>query len=234
MKKYGNSQRSFMMLSKEKLKTFCYEGLSHEKRKAINKASRNGIVVKKIFQLEDHWKSMQAVFKSTARRTQYGLPEEYYTEKEEEWKMRLRVEFALPNRDWFGVWKGQELLGYLYSCLIDDMAFLLVTKFNSDFLDLRPSDALHYHILEYYRDQPDCYMVTAGENNPMVSSIDRFKKGYGFEVVNYPSVSIVNRVAKNVIRVVLDSATLVVKERTDSKRNLRYQLETMRNSLNNW
>jgi uncharacterized membrane protein YjjB (DUF3815 family) len=115
------------------------------------------------------------------------------------------------------------------------VAFLLVTKFNSDYLEARPSDALLYHVLSYYRDKPGCHMATAGEANPMVPSIDHFKKSYGFEEINYPAFSHTNLFVKTAIQGALACGAIAVKwQSADSKRNLRYKVERMRRGLTNW
>jgi len=231
----SNQVMTFMMISEEDLKSFCFEKLPREKRKAIKRARKSGVVVKQLTTLDGNWNALQKIFVSTAMRTQYGLPPEYYTKQENLWRRTLSREFELGNREWFGAFINGKLVGYLYACIVDNFAWLLVTKFDFEFNQARPSDALHYHVIEFYRGHPDCRAVCAGETNALTPTIDRFKRQWGFKPKEYSAYQTVNRPARLVISGLLGTADMILGwQDAGSKRNLRYTIRGFRESLNKW
>jgi Acetyltransferase (GNAT) domain len=229
-----NSSMSFMIIPGEKLNDFGFITLPHEKRKAINRAKKNGIEVHRLETIEEHWSSLRDVFISTSRRTKYGLSESYYRENESDWRQGFRKEFELNGRDWFAAFCGKKIVGFLYSCIVDGRAFLLVTKFDDSYRDSRPSDALHYHVLSYYRDNPQCFDVCAGQSSPNVESIDRFKRRFGFESVEYPAFQWLSLPVRAVLGWALPCSAFALKwQSAESKRNLRYKIEVLRRTILN-
>jgi len=224
----GNTSWVCLMLQGSKFSDFSFETLPYEKRKAINKAQKSEFEVRRITSLEKNWEDLREICISTANRTQHGYPASYYVENDNEWRTNMRREYALPKRDWHGVFIGEKMIAFMYSCLVDRTANLLVTKFNSDFLASRPSDYLHYCVISYYRDIPECERVCAGRSVSQVLSIDRFKLGFGFTQEVMPAYCKTNRMVKFGISTLSPLIRMTInKTGSDSRRGILYKLETI-------
>jgi hypothetical protein len=231
----ANHAMAFMVLAEDRLRAFSFDTLPHEKRKAINRAEKTGLRVQRLCSLEDQWPALKQIFISNATRTGYGLPPAYYETHEAQWKADLRREFALADRDWFAAFAGETVVAYLYCVLVEETALLLVTKFNAAFLESRPSDALHFHALSYYRDQPACRRVSAGSVNANVATIDRFKSRFGFEPTSYPAFQWTNRALLAPLRFGLSCLAGLCRWQTDdSRRNLKYFTRVRQRALSEW
>jgi len=190
-----------MVLDAAGLRSYCLENLTREKRKAVRKAIRAGLAVRRIGGVEDVIDDMRAACISTAERTGYGRPPRYYSEHAEEWRRGIRAESCLPNREWWGVYSGPRLVGYLYAYLIEGTMLLDSTKFHADALSDRPSDILHFVFLEYCRELNGCVRVSAGNCVPATPSIDGFKESHGFRRIDYPAFTWYNPVLRLALRV---------------------------------
>lgn len=231
----SNTSVTYLMIPEEKLDSFSFENLSHSRRKAINQSAKFGLVVRKLQSLDSHWAALKQIYISQSKRTNYGIPESYYVHNEEDWRRNLGSEFSLQGRDWFGVFHENTIVAFMYSCVIGDIAHLLVTKLNSDYIKLRPSDALYYNVISYYRTQSECRRVCAGQANLMTPSINHIKLQYLFEPVEFPAYQWICSSARSLLRCVLPGASLAFRwQSADSKRNLRYKIEMMKKSVANW
>ena len=178
--------RTRLVLQGERLRNYDIGDLERRRRQAISKAHRSGLVAQRITCLDDHWRDLREIFISTAARTGYGLRPEYYVEKEAKWREGQRREFSLRGRDWFGVFSGKKLIAYIYSCLVEETAVMLVTKCHADYLRSDPNDLLWFFHNSYYRDQPGCRRLDAGWSIAEPPSIDWRKTKLGFERVEIP------------------------------------------------
>ena len=174
---------AFLVYQEHSLKNYCLAGLIHEKRKAIAKAQRSGLTVARLTDLEPLWGDLQQIAISTAERTGYGRPAEYYRNNFPDWQRSIRREFSKPGREWWGVFKGGKLGAYMYAYLIEDTMHLANTKVHTDFMSERASDFLYFSMLEYCRDLRECRTVNTGHSSG--NSVDRFKEAHGFERIEY-------------------------------------------------
>ena len=170
----------YWVMEEPQLRAYGMDSVNYANRKAVAKARRSGLVVRRIEDLDPWWSDLREIAMSMAERTGYGLPPEYYATRFEEWKQSFRREFSKPLREWWGVFSGDKLGAYMYSVHIDDTLHLLVTKVHSDFMPLRASDFLYFTMLEYARDLPGCRQVNTGRGLP-AAGVDRFKEGHGFQ-----------------------------------------------------
>lgn len=231
---HGTEKKTRLLLQGDKLKSFDVKDLERRRRQAINKAIRSGFLVDKMVNLEKHWSDLQEIFISTARRTRYGLPERYYIEKEAEWRENLRREFDLPGRDWFGVYKGNKLIAYLYSCIVDGAAIWLATKSNGEYLKEDPNDLLWFHVISHYKAQAGCIRIDAGWAISQTPSIDWRKTKLGFERVEMPIFHRMNRFALLGVKALLSGMKPFLKEvRNDSRRNILHKLGVIENNIKN-
>jgi len=230
----SNQKQTRLLLQGDRLKSFSLKDLKRKRRQLINRAIRHGLVVREIDYLEDHWRDLQEIFISTAKRTRYGLPDQYYIERESEWRENLQREFDLKGRDWFGIYEGKKLISYLYSCMVDDTAILLATKCNADYLRVDPNDLLLFHVISYYKDQPQCQRVDAGWAISIPPSIDWRKTQLGFERVELPVFQKMNRAALLGLRIAVFLAQPILRHvQSDSQRNMLYKFKRIEKIIEN-
>jgi len=228
----GKIQWDCMFLEEDALAGFSFEGLKHEKRKAVNRGKRSGLKVERIENIENHWPDLQQIYISTANRTSYGLPGSYYVENEDDWKTNLKNEFDLVGRDWFGVFSEDTLVGFLYSCLVDGTASLLVTKYNDDYRNMRPTDFLHYHVILNYQDHPKCHKIYAGRSVTATPTIDRFKSAFGFKRIPIQAFECVNRfVMAGAKSALFLGKPILQRIQADNRRGIGYRLKVLENSI---
>jgi len=206
----ANRRLGLMLLSEERLRGYCLEALPYEKRKAIRKAQRGGLLARRIDDVKAVMDDLREICISTAKRTGYGRPPDYYVKHQDEWRTFMRRTFSLEGREWWGVFTGGRLVAYLYGYLVEDTMILDSTKFHTDFLSDRPSDLLHFTVLEHCRELRECRRVSAGNWVPDVTSINRFKETHGFEKINLPVYSRYNQAVQQVVRAILASRRIRV------------------------
>ena len=225
--------RTRLMIQGERLTTYSLQNIADRKRRqAINKAVRCGFKTDLIRDLEKHRRDLHEIYISNADRNRHGLSPEWYVEHEEEWWGNLAREFALPGRDWFGAFQGEKLVAFLYVCLVDDTAVMLVAKSNKEFLVSDPNDLLWFDAFMHYQGVAGCRRIDAGWAIPVPPTIDWRKRSLGFESVELPIYERTSRLALNLIRAplflakpILDSSIagganrgLLFKARTIQKR----------------
>jgi hypothetical protein len=221
-----------LLLQGDRLTQFDIGKLERRRRQAVNRAVRSGLAVDTIARLDPHWEALRKIYMSTAARTGYGLAESYYREKEGEWRENLRREFALPGRDWFGVYHDRRLVAFLYSCLVGDTAVWLATKCDADYLQKDPNDLLWAQTIQHYRGRQDCSRIDAGWSIAEPASIDWRKASMGFERVDLPVFRVVSwavRATGSVALSILRSAVGVVRD--ESRRGLGFKLRTIESRL---
>jgi hypothetical protein len=210
---------------------FRQEGLRHERRKALNRARQSGLRFERLGSLECHWPDLREIYVSTAERTTYGYRPEYYVQQEDAFRRDLRREFSLEGRDWFGVFSGERLIAFLYTCLVDRTAHLLVTKFNHRFLEMRPSDFLHFEVIRHYQDLEECEEIYAGRSIATAATIDRFKAGYGFERVEMAAYQWTNPAVRSAVVVARAVLRRTVGRRAGDRRGWSARFDEMAASL---
>lgn len=181
---YANDYSPMAIMSSDQLNNFSLINIPANKRKRIRKGLKLNRV-RRIDNIANVIEDMKNICISMAKRTQYGLPPQYYVEKYDEWKTFMMNEFSLSNREWWGVYYENNLIAYRYDVLIDNTMFFLATKSHTDYLHTCPNDALMFTFIEYCKDLPDCKELNAGDWNHK-SSINEFKELFGFKRVDFP------------------------------------------------
>lgn len=175
-----------MILTARGLEQYSFGNLSYEKQKAIRKARRSNYAVERLSRLEPWLDDLAEVCESAARRLGYGKPAEYYRTHFEDWRGTMLSLFALPGREWWGVFSEGRCISYMYAYQIDETMVLDTTKCHTDHLINRASDLLHFEVLQHCRDLPACSRVYAGGWIAGLESKNRFKMTHGFERVELP------------------------------------------------
>jgi hypothetical protein len=181
---YANNYNPMAIMSNDMLNEFSLNNIEASKRKRIRKGLRL-TTVRRIDNITDVIEDIKNICISMAKRTQHGLPPEYYVGKYDKWKSFMMREFSLPSREWWGVYYDNILVAYRYDVLIDNTMFFLATKSHTDYLHACPNDALMFTFIEYCKGLPDCKELNAGDWNPK-SSINAFKELFGFRRVDLP------------------------------------------------
>ena len=193
--------RTRLVIQGDNLKNYSLQNIADRKRRqAINKAVRCGFKTGLIQDLEKHRRDLHDIYISNAARNQHGLPAQWYVEHEEEWWRNLAREHALPGRDWFGAFHGEKLVAFLYNCLVDDTAVMLVAKSHRDYLVSDPNDLLWFDSFLHYQAMPECRRIDAGWAIPVPPTVDWRKRSLGFESAELPVFEKANRAALGAIR----------------------------------
>jgi len=180
---FADKRITYFVIREPALRSFCFERLIYEKRKAVAKAKRSNLVVARLTDLAPLWNDMREIAISMAERTGYGKPADYYRNHFPAWRQSISREFFKPQREWWGVFKGNRLGAYMYTYLIDDTMHLVNTKVHSEFMSDRASDYLYFTVLEYCGNLPECKLVNTGHSSG--PSVDRFKESLGFERIEF-------------------------------------------------
>ncbi len=183
--RHGNKIWSIMLLSEDKLSEYSMKSISSSKRARVRKGLKN-TTIKRIDQIGALIDDIQEVCISAAKRTGHAKPPEYYVSHYNEWRSFIEREFALPQRDWWGVFDESRLIAYYYAYLVDDTMFINAAKSHTNFLTKCPNDYLLFTFLEYCRDLNDCKKVIFGDWTPNAPSLNQFKEKYGFEKTDLP------------------------------------------------
>jgi len=200
-----------LMIAGDKLENYDLQSIPDRKRRqAINKAVRCGIKIGRILDLEKHRGDLQEIYVSNAARNQHGLPAQWYVEHEAQWWRNLVREHALPGRDWFGAFSGDKLVAFLYNCLVEDTAVMLVAKGNKAYLVSDPNDLLWHEAILHYRELAACRRIDAGWAIHVPPTIDWRKRSLGFADVEIPVFAHANPLALGVVRGVLRLARPVL------------------------
>lgn len=193
--KLANKFWSVMILSDEKLNEFSIEKLPNTKRRRIRKGLKL-TKVKRIESIEPVLEDIQNICISQAKRTLHGLPPEYYSNNFDNWKSYITREFALPNREWWGVFYNGKLIAYRNDVLLNDTMYFLTTKSHSEFLDKCPNDALMYTFIDYCQSLDGCRRLNAGDWNEERETINNFKELFGFQKIDLPVYAHFNPLVK--------------------------------------
>lgn len=175
----ANSARYYMVLEAPEAGTFGLETLSSKKRNQVRKGLRT-CAVRRLSALEELIPDLQRINISTRRRTGSGLPEEYYVRRYGEWRRRMLAIFALPERDWWGAFVGERLVGYFHSYAIDNVLIIDAAKCETESLKHNPSDALLFTLLEDAFNVKGCRRVIYGGWVPTDEKLTAFKEKHGF------------------------------------------------------
>jgi len=197
----GARTRTRWVIQGDNLKAYSLANIADRKRRqAINKAVRCGFKTDMITELEPWRRDLHDIYVSNAARNRHGLPPEWYVEHEEEWWRNLSREHSLPGRDWFGAFQNGKLVAFLYNCLVDDTAVMLVAKSHRDYLSADPNDLLWFDSFLHYQALPECRRIDAGWAIPVPPTVDWRKRSLGFEPAELPVFGKTNRFATGAIR----------------------------------
>lgn len=194
----GSCEWACQFLDGENFEKFSFGNLRREKQKAIRRAEKSGLDIERISDIEEHWKDLKEIYISSAIKTKFGLSPDYYEKNEAAWQEGLRREFALGGRDWYGVFFEGKLICFLYSCLIGDTAYLLVTKAIDSLRQMQPGVYVHFHVISMYRGNPKCKRIFAGRSIGISPTVDEFKERLGFRIRMMPAYQIKNQMLYNV------------------------------------
>jgi hypothetical protein len=176
---------SIMLLPPERLRNFSIELLKTGRRTSVRKALKQ-VEIRRIDAIAPVLDRMNEISISTAQRTGHGLPPEYYTKSRREWAGFMLREYSIPDREWWGVYVDNELVGYFYAYLIGSTMYISATKSHSDYMKLRPNDAWVFSFVEYCRNLPGCDQVVYGDWSPDAPTLNEFKEQFGFEKRDLP------------------------------------------------
>ncbi len=105
-----------------------------------------------------------------------GTPEEF--QREFRWRAHC------PGHVFLGAWKDETLAAFLMIIEVDDWAEIIGFSMNA-FLNLRPNDALFFHVLSHYLTERACRVVSYGLSSIQAESnragLHAFKTKVGFE-----------------------------------------------------
>ncbi len=171
----------YWIMEESALRAYSLKSVSYSIRKPVNRAVRHGLTVARLEDLAPWWDDLRSIAISKAERTGYGQSAEFYRVRFDRWQREIAQEFAKPNREWWGVFKGNRLGAYLYGYQIDGTMYLQVAKVHSDFLAEYASYLLYVSVLEYCRDLPGCRRVNAGALTE-AAGVNEFQQKQGFQL----------------------------------------------------
>ncbi|MFB3885574.1 MAG: hypothetical protein ACE144_10125 [Thermodesulfobacteriota bacterium] len=174
-----------MLLDNEKLRNFSLTSLSSAKRARVRKGLKQN-EIKRIECIDAVIGDIKTICISQAVRTGHGKSPDYYNKHYTKWRAFMTREFSLPGREWWGAFNHGVLGAYYYAYQIEDTMFISAAKSHSNYLTYCPNDALLFTFIDYCRDRTDCKGVIFGDWSEAVSSLNDFKKKYGFEKTELP------------------------------------------------
>ena len=202
----GNSTAEYMVLGGDALQGFRIEALKPRKRSLIRKAA-GVLAVQPLTDLERDFPEMLKIAISAAQRIGRGHGWRYYAENGEKWHETLKALFALPRREWWGVYLENRLVAYSHSYLVDDTMNISAAKSHSDFLGYNPNDALLYRFVTHCQSVEGCRRIVFG-GWTVPESQNYFKEQYGFRRTAIPAY-VSNPRLRGVFRIVLKGAKRV-------------------------
>jgi hypothetical protein len=176
---------SIMLLRPIRLRDVSIERLKLGRRTSVRKALKQ-VEIRRIDAIGPVLDRLNEISISTAQRTGHGQPPEHYTKRRNEWADFMIREYSIANREWWGGWVDNKLVAYFYAYQIAKTMYISAAKSHSDYLKLRPNDALIFSFLEYCRDLVACEQVVYGDWSPDVPSLNEFKEQFGFEKTDLP------------------------------------------------
>lgn len=182
----ANRTWSFMMLPEVELRAFDLAALKRHDRPVVRRGLRE-VEVRRLDDLGPVLEGIRRINFSQAVRNGHGLTPAYYVEHRDQWEARMRREFSIAGREWWGAWVGDRLAAYYYAFHIGDTMQISAAKSHSDFLKLNPNDALAYTFLCHCRELPGCRQVMFGGWTPDTPTLNGFKERYGFRRVDVPA-----------------------------------------------
>lgn len=183
--RYAKKVWPVTFLCEEKLKNFSIRKLSLKTKRSVRKGLKN-VNVRRIEIIDNVIEDMKDICISTAERTKHGKPPHYYLKNYNEWKVYIFRLFNLPNREWWGAFCEGKLVAYIYAYKIGDTMYVDTHKSHTEFLKLKPNDALYFTFIEYCKNLLDCNSVNSGDWNKINKGVNVFKMKYGFEKVDLP------------------------------------------------
>jgi hypothetical protein len=219
------------MLQGDRFLNYGLNTLSSKRRQLIRRANRLGYQVGKIDSLEDHRLELQKIYVSTAQRNRHGLAEDWYISNQSTWWRNLQQEYALPGRDWFGVFLAGQLVSFMYCVHVEDTVMWLVNKCNEEFLKSDPNDLLWFEVIDYYKKIDTCEKIDAGQAVPIPPSIDWRKAHLGFEAIDVPIFEKVNVGALGTARVAVGALAPFTRSNDPSNRGFAFRVRNLEKLL---
>ncbi len=182
----ANHQMVQMLYEREGEALFSLESISGKKRNQVRKGLRC-CEVRRLETIEEHFEDLREINISARRRTGVGRPETYYTEREREWKARMRALFKLEGRSWWGAFVDRHLVGYYYCYAVEETLIIDTAKVHSDALPLNATDALLFTLMEDALNRENCSRIDYGGWTPDDSTLTEFKSKYGFVARRFPA-----------------------------------------------
>ncbi|MDD4340695.1 MAG: hypothetical protein PHO14_00515 [Kiritimatiellae bacterium] len=183
----GNQWRATMVMEREALDDYSLQELPSKKRNQVRRGLDH-CAVRPIADINQSVERMREISVAQVRRQEQGAGAPYpaanLVRGAEEWRQRVRREFALPGRDWWGAFVGDELAAYARTYWVEGDLIFQQTKIDLAFSKSCPMDALYFTILTDASQTPECQRVINGR--PMHESLNHFKSEYLFRAVHYP------------------------------------------------
>lgn len=183
----GNQWRSTMVLERDGLDGYGFSKLPSKKRNQV----RRGLSRCDIRPITDIDRCVERMREITVaqvlrqeQRAGAPYPAANLIRAAEAWRQRVRREFALPGRDWWGAFVGEALAAYARTYWVEGDLVFQQTKIDVAFGKSCPMDALYFTILEQASRNSACRRVINGR--PMHESLNHFKTEYLFKEVEYP------------------------------------------------
>lgn len=108
----------------------------------------------------------------------------YYAEHADHWRKQMRCLFAAGRDDWWGAYANGRLVGYLVAQQVESDLWIETVKTHTEAMKLRPSDALHWTVMERARRSDSVARVIHGGRDR--ESLLKYKEEYLFQLVDIP------------------------------------------------
>lgn len=200
----ANSAKQMIAMAREAIAGFSMTSLDGAERAQVRKGLRL-LQIAPIVDLEVVLEDLRILNVSQARRTQHGLPAEYYEENADAWRRYMRRLFALPNRTWLGAFADDRLVAFYYYYQVEDVLMIDSAKSHADHLKKCPNSALVYTILDQARRTGDVRLIVYGGPSRN-QNLDNFKARYGFRATSLPVRSHLTAPGKLARQVLMRSA----------------------------
>lgn len=184
----GNASAAYMVLEGDDLRDFGMPRLDSKKRNQVRKGQKC-CEVRTISDLEGCLEDAREVcvshsLRGASSRKAYHVSHTFFIDQADTWRAQMRRDFAGGGRQWFGAWHAGRLIAYLVTLQVESVLLVEKMKLHSDYLSLCPSDALYFHVLSQFAQDPSCLRIF--NSSPQRPGLDRFKEQFLFKATPVP------------------------------------------------